>query len=403
MPSKSFDVLIVGGGAAGFFAAINLAELRPDLRIAILERGKEVLQKVRISGGGRCNATHACWDPKELTMYYPRGKKELLGPFHKFCTGDTVEWFENHGVELKIEEDGRMFPITDSSQTIIDCFQDAVKRSGIQVLKSSNVTHLKPDSGAWLLSGPTESWQAKKVVMAPGSSKQVWQLLKGLGHQIVPPVPSLFTFNCKDTRLRNMSGLSVAQAQVKVLQTPLESEGPLLVTHWGLSGPAILKLSAWGARGLHDLNYKFRIRINFTGREKEQVAEELADVLESNAKKQVANVPQFGIPKRLWQQLIPEHLAGKACGSLHGTAQQQLLEALCEAEFSINGKSTFKEEFVTAGGVELSEVDFRTMESKLHPGLYFTGEVLNIDAVTGGFNFQAAWTTAWLAAKAMAS
>jgi len=399
MQHSRYDVLIVGGGAAGFFTAINLAEARPELRIAILERGKEVLQKVRISGGGRCNATHACWEPRELTQYYPRGEKELLGPFHKFCTGDTVDWFETRGVALKIEEDGRMFPVTDSSQTIIDCFQTAVKQAGIQVLTSCNVTHIEAWEKGWKLSGPTQEWLAHKVVLAPGSSKQAWKMLEGLGHSIVEPVPSLFTFNCKDTRLRNRAGLSVANAQVQVLDTDLSAEGPLLVTHWGLSGPAILKLSAWGARKLHALNYKFRIQVNFTGLEAEAAQEQIQEALSTHAKKQLGNTPLFGIPKRLWQSLIPEALAQQSCASLHAAARQQLLKSVYAAEFNINGKSTFKEEFVTAGGVELSEVDFRSMESKLHPGLYFTGEVLNIDAITGGFNFQAAWTTAWLVAR----
>ena len=282
MQHSRYDVLIVGGGAAGFFTAINLAEARPELRIAILERGKEVLQKVRISGGGRCNATHACWEPRELTQYYPRGEKELLGPFHKFCTGDTVDWFETRGVALKIEEDGRMFPVTDSSQTIIDCFQTAVKQAGIQVLTSCNVTHIEAWEKGWKLSGPTQEWLAHKVVLAPGSSKQAWKMLEGLGHSIVEPVPSLFTFNCKDTRLRNRAGLSVANAQVQVLDTDLSAEGPLLVTHWGLSGPAILKLSAWGARKLHALNYKFRIQVNFTGLEAEAAQEQIQEALSTH-------------------------------------------------------------------------------------------------------------------------
>ena len=402
MSARTYDVIIIGGGAAGFFAAINLAEARPELRIAILERGKETLQKVKISGGGRCNVTHACWDPKELVEFYARGSKELLGPFNKFCTGDTVDWFEQHGIELKIEDDGRMFPASNSSQTIIDCFESAVKVLGIDVIKSTNVIGLEKSGSQWQVLSSKGVYNADYVVVAPGSSKAVWRMFEKLGHKIVDPVPSLFTFNCKDTRLRNMAGSSVSNAQVEILDTKLQANGPLLVTHWGLSGPAILRLSAWGARTLEKLNYKFKIRINFTGAGLEQVAEVLKHVKANSPKKQMGNLPQFEIPKRLWQQLLGNELALLSYGSLSEHTIRWTVNRLCAAEFNINGKSTFKDEFVTAGGVELSEVDFRTMESKMLESVYFAGEVLNIDAVTGGFNFQAAWTTAWLLAQAIA-
>lgn len=396
-----FDLIVIGGGAAGFFGAINAAELNPSLKIAILERGKEVLQKVRISGGGRCNVTHACWDPNELVSYYPRGEKELRGPFHKFCTGDTVGWFEDRGIDLKIEEDGRMFPTTDNSQTIIDCFVQSAKRAGIEVKTSSNVLNLKPTTGGWMLETNKGIFHSKKVLCAPGSTQKVWSLLQSLGHQIVQPVPSLFTFNCKDVRFKDLAGLSVPKAHISINKTRLEAEGPLLVTHWGISGPAVLRLSAWGARQLHELQYKFTVSLNFTGRSDKEVGDELQIIKTEHPLKQVGNLPQFGIPKRLWQRLTGE-FAATSWGSIDEKGVDALVRNLTASEFKINGKSTFKDEFVTAGGVLLKEVDFRTMESRCHKGLYFAGEVLDIDAITGGFNFQAAWTTSWLAAQAIA-
>lgn len=398
------DILIIGGGAAGFFTAINIAEQNPGANIAILERGKEVLSKVRVSGGGRCNVTHAEFLPKELSKNYPRGGKELLGPFHQFMTGDTIEWFENRGVALKIEEDGRMFPVTDSSETIIDCFLSETVRLGIQLLKNHAVKEIRHTEERWEVFTNQGVFSSEKLVLATGSNPKIWQLLEKLGHRIVPPVPSLFTFNIKDPRIENLAGVATP-ATVKISGTKLASEGPLLITHWGMSGPGILRLSAWGARELHAKEYHFQIQVNWL---LDLSAEEALDVLKalkfSLAKQHTLKRPQFGLPKRLWHRLA------KASGitetntwaELNKTQLHTLAEELTQGVFHVKGKSTFKEEFVTAGGVELSEVDFKTFQSKLHPSLSFAGEILNIDAITGGFNFQNAWTGGFLIAKSFA-
>lgn len=395
--SKQYDLAIIGGGAAGFFAACQLLEKNPKARIVILERGKDVLQKVKISGGGRCNVTHACWEPKELAKNYPRGQKELLGPFHKFCSGDMAYWLEQKGVETKIEDDGRMFPITDSSQTIVDVLYQNSMAKGVELITSCNITDLKLKKDFWSLTSTKGDISAKSVLVAAGSSKAVWQLMEDLNHEIVKPVPSLFTFNTKDIRLKDLAGLSVGKAMLKVGGVKLKSQGPLLVTHWGLSGPAILKLSAWGARDLAAMGYKFTLSINFTGKDFNEVKETLQDFKKENPRKTIGNINLFDIPKRLWKNLMPINLVSTPCASLSDKNIQEVTESLCAAEFRINGKSTFKDEFVTAGGIDLKDVDFRTMESKKQPNLYFAGEVLNIDAITGGFNFQAAWTTAFVA------
>lgn len=401
---QDFDILVIGGGAAGFFTAINAAELLPNAKICILERGKEVLTKVRVSGGGRCNVTHAEFLPKELSKNYPRGEKELLGPFHQFMTGDTVEWFDNRGVELKIEEDGRMFPTTDSSETIIDCFLNETKRLGIQVLKNKPVQQLEKEGDFWKIGVKNETFHTKKLVIATGSNPKIWKLLQNLGHKIVPPVPSLFTFNIKDERISNLPGVST-QASVKVLGTKLEAEGPLLITHWGMSGPAILRLSAWGAKELNEKNYTFSIQVNWlVDVSATEILEELKTLKLAQAKQQFTKRQHFELPKRLWKSLA------KAAGISETTTwaelnKKQLLnfaELLTASKFEVSGKSTFKEEFVTAGGVELTEVDFKTFQSKLQKNLYFAGEVLNIDAITGGFNFQNAWTGGFLVAKSLA-
>lgn len=401
--NTTFDVIIIGAGAAGFFTAINIAEQNPDLKIAILERGNSILQKVKISGGGRCNVTHACFDPKELTQYYPRGEKELLGPFHQFCCGDTFEWFDNHGVPLKIEDDGRVFPESNTSQTIIDCFSTEVKKHQIEVLQNQGVLDFFKTNNDWEVVTKSDKFKANKLVVAGGSSPKLWKLLSKIGHKIVTPVPSLFTFNSIDDRIKDIPGVVVHNANVKVIGSSLESSGPLLTTHWGLSAPSILKLSAFGARELYEKNYQFDIEVNFIQMDTGDCLEELKSLKQNLAKNLVYKYTQFDVPKRLWQKLV----CGASISEITRWADltKQQLEAMAKqlsaAVFQIDGKSTFKEEFVTAGGVDLKDVNFKRFESKLHDNLFFAGEVLNIDAVTGGFNFQNAWTGGFLVAKAI--
>lgn len=396
------DILIIGGGAAGFFTAINAAEINPGARISILERGNEVLNKVKISGGGRCNVTHAEFDPRQLAKNYPRGEKELRGPFHSFMTGDTIAWFENRGVELKIEEDGRMFPVSNSSQTIIDCFLEEIHRLGIQLLKKQLVQELSFHNEKWEVKTKTTTFIAKKLVIATGSNPKIWNLLEKLGHQIIPPVPSLFTFNVKDGRIKGLPGVAT-MASVKILGEKLETEGPLLITHWGMSGPAILKLSAWGAREL-SLLPEFEIQVNWLLDTKaEDVVAELKALKQQHPKQQVLKYAQLGLPKRLWQSLVSARGVNEdfRWADLSNKQMSEIAEEITAGVFKVHGKSTFKEEFVTAGGVDLKEVNFKTFESKLHQNLYFAGEVLNIDAITGGFNFQNAWTGGYLVALAL--
>ncbi|NUY80688.1 NAD(P)/FAD-dependent oxidoreductase [Flavobacterium sp. MAH-1] len=400
---KTYDILILGGGAAGFFTAINVAEANPRLKIAILERGKDVLTKVRISGGGRCNVTHACFDPDELVKFYPRGEKELRGPFHTFASGDTIEWFERHGVELKIEEDGRMFPVSDSSQTIIECFLEATKKCKIDVLTTQSVQSVYQGENHWKVDTNQEQFSCQKLVFATGSNPKMWELLQGLGHSIVEPVPSLFTFNIKDNRIKNLPGVS-ALASVNVNGTKFESAGPLLITHWGMSGPAILKLSAWGARILAQKNYQFGITVNWLHTSDAEEAEQiLRDIKQNQPKKAVVSKSPFDFPNRLWESLVTASgiPSEQKWADLSKTQLQKLSTELTQSKFNVNGKSTFKEEFVTAGGIDLKEVNFKTMESKVLPNVYFSGEILNIDAITGGFNFQNAWTGAFILARSI--
>jgi predicted Rossmann fold flavoprotein len=406
---NDYDIIIIGGGAAGFFTAINTAEMRPSLKIAILERGKEVLTKVKISGGGRCNVTHAEFIPKELSKNYPRGEKELLGPFHSFMTGDTLGWFEERGVAIKMEEDGRMFPTTDSSQTIIDCFTSEISKLDIDLLKSHPVKTIKKITTGWQIDTGKETLTAQAIVIATGSNPKIWKLLESLGHKIVPPVPSLFTFNIKDQRITDLPGVAT-EASIKVVgkkrKVILESEGPLLITHWGMSGPAILKLSAWGARLLEGLDYKFEIIVNWLLYETEEdVVEQLLRFKTKNAKQTLHKYAQFELPKRLWQTLLFASGISETeiWADISKKKLQNLANQLVASIFQVDGKSTFKEEFVTAGGVDLKEVNFKTFESKKQPNLYFAGEVLNIDAITGGFNFQNAWTGGYIVAKSLAN
>lgn len=391
---------IIGGGAAGFFAAITCAEASPGNEVHIFERGKTVLEKVRISGGGRCNVTHHCFDARELVKNYPRGSRELIGPFSRFGPEDTVQWFSSRGVLLKTESDGRMFPVTDSSQTIIDCLSRAAHNAGVKVHTSSRIEKIRPQDGRWQL----DNQIFDQVMIAAGSSTFMWEVLAGLGHTIIPPVPSLFTFNTKDTRLRDLSGVSVQRARLSVPGTRLTSEGPLLITHWGLSGPAVLRLSAWGAREFREMDYKFQLEIQFSA-DAESFDAWFGYHRQHSGKKTIASHAQEGMPARLWQRLTE---AGgidmqKRWADLDKISGQQLYEQLTEARFQITGKSTNKDEFVTAGGVSLKEINFNTFESRVCPGLFLAGEILDIDAITGGFNFQAAWTGGYLAGMAMAA
>ncbi len=403
---KQADVIIIGGGAAGFFTAINAAEKNPKLKIIILERGKEVLTKVKVSGGGRCNVTHAEFLPKELTQNYPRGEKELLGPFHTFMTGDTIEWFEKRGVALKIEEDGRMFPVSDSSQTIIDCFLSEAKKLGVEVLLNQSVKEIQKEADHFKINTTTNTFSAAKIVVASGSNPKIWHLLEGLGHTVVPAVPSLFTFNIKDQRVLDLPGVSTT-ASVKVIfpqgVPPLGVRGlPLLITHWGMSGPAILKLSAWGARVLEPLKYNFKIVVNWLNNLSEEDAlDALKDLKIEQGKQTIFKYAQFDLPKRLWQNLVKATGIDERLTWAEATREnlQNIANQLTAGIFEVTGKSTFKEEFVTAGGVDLKEVNFKTFESRICKNLFFAGEVLNIDAITGGFNFQNAWTGGFIVSQ----
>jgi len=400
---SKYDIVIVGGGAAGFFTAINIVEKNPSYKVAILERGKEVLTKVKVSGGGRCNVTHACFVPNDLVKFYPRGEKELRGPFHQFCSGDTIEWFEKHGVELKIEEDGRMFPVSNSSQTIIDCFTHTAKKLGIDVLTGQSVQSLFKGDNYWKIETNVANYSCEKIVLATGSNPKIWDLLFEIGHTIIPPVPSLFTFNIKDKRIKDLMGVS-AVASVKVKNSKLEASGPLLITHWGMSGPGILRLSAWGARELADRKYQFAIEVNWLNEiTLEEAEERLKELKLEHSKKAVSKKSLFEFPNRLWESLVfaSEISEETNWADLTKKQLQNLALQLTKGEFQVNGKSTFKEEFVTAGGIDLKEINFKTMESKIHDNLFFAGEIINVDAITGGFNFQNAWTGGFIVAEAI--
>ena len=397
------DVIIIGGGAAGFFSAINIAILNPKLNILILERGKEGLQKVKISGGGRCNVTHGQFIPSELTINYPRGEKELLGPFHQFMTGDTMKWFEDRGIKLKIEQDGRVFPVSNNSQTIIDCFLSEVKRLNIKVLYNHTVKSISLKDNEWLINTDKQDFNSFKLLVATGSNPKIWNLMDQLNHTIVKPVPSLFSFDIKDNRIKSIPGVVVEDVDIKVVNSKLFSDGPLLITHKGMSAPSILKLSAFGALEFESLNYQFEISINFVKLSYLDCISELKLVKNNMSKKMVVNTTYFGIPKRLWKELVVfSQIDNRTTwAELNKNQLNTLTTQLTSSIFKVNGKSTFKEEFVTAGGIDLKEINFKTFESKIHNNLFFAGEVLNIDAITGGYNFQNAWTGAYIASKSI--
>lgn len=398
-------IAIVGGGAAGFFAAIICAEEHPNAQIIILERGKEVLQKVKISGGGRCNVTHACFDPAALCEFYPRGKKELLGPFHQFMTGDTMQWFEDRGVPLKIEADNRVFPVSNSSKSIIGVLVNTAKSMGVTIKLNHRVEMFEKTGEQWKITTNQGGFGADKLLVASGSNTKIWAILEKLGHTIVRPVPSLFTFKINDKRIKEIPGISVANATVTIVGSNFEANGPVLITHWGLSGPAILKLSAFGARFLAEKDYRYSIAVNWLSKPAPLVFEQLKTIRAAHHKKPVMVKSVFQeIPNRLWENLV---LASEIKNESKWTDMsnkhlENLADQLTNGIFHANGKSTFKEEFVTAGGIDLKEVNFKRFESKLHRNLFFAGEVLNIDAVTGGFNFQNAWTGGYIVGNAMA-
>jgi hypothetical protein len=449
---SSQRIIVVGGGAAGFFAAVTCAEVAPEAGVTLLERGPQFLSKVRISGGGRCNVTHACFNPRDFAMRYPRGERALLAPFQKFSVRDTVAWFESRGVGLKTEADGRMFPVSDSSETVVNCLLHSARAAKVKLRLNCGVERVVKHAGEFELTianktsspspppreerggvrrpiqigeqaprpGPLPDWRGEgektaletlvcdRLLLATGGCRAAaaGQLAVSLGHTLEPPVPSLFTFRTESPWLRSLAGISVGTVEVSVPSAKLRERGPMLVTHRGLSGPAILRLSAWGARALHAFNYQFPLHVNWLPQlHADAIATELKSRQAAQPARLVVNVPVTPLPSRLWEQLVLA--AGIArdtrWAALSRAAQHRLVQQLIRTEFVVTGKSLNQDEFVTCGGVRLGEVNFKTMESKVCPGLFFAGELLDIDGVTGGFNFQAAWTTGWLAGKAMAA
>ena len=392
-------VIIIGGGASGFFTAANIDTKLYD--VTILEQNSDVLQKVKISGGGRCNVSHACFDPRELVQFYPRGHKELLSVFTKFQPGDTMNWYEEHGVALKIEDDNRIFPESNSSQSIIDCLVNECRKKNVKILTKQTVTEILPQENGYKIHTTDQNYFADYVVFGTGSSPKAFKILEKLGHQIIAPVPSLFTFNIKNEILKDLMGTSFQYVDIEIPKLNLEESGSLLITHWGLSGPAILKLSAWGARELAALKYQFEIIVNFIGTASEDALEIFKNFKEKEPKKSIGQAKIFDITNRFWQRIL--FVSGidtaKQIANINNKEMQKIIENLCCCRMNVTGKSTFKEEFVTAGGVDLKEMDFKTMKSKKLPNFYISGEVLNIDAVTGGFNFQACWSEGWLIAQ----
>jgi predicted Rossmann fold flavoprotein len=406
------NIIVVGGGAAGFFGAIAAAETYPDCRVTLLEAAPAPLGKVKISGGGRCNVTHHCFEPALLVQHYPRGGKALRGPLTRFQPQDTVAWFQERGVRLKVEADGRMFPTTDDSATIVDCLTGEARRLGVTLRPRSPVRTITPagDGGSapftvTLKSG--ETLRCDRLLLATGGSPQGHRLAAALGHTIIPPVPSLFTFNVRDAALHALAGVAVDPVNLKLTAPdakPLTQTGPLLITHWGFSGPAVLKLSAWGARLLHDHRYRADLQVNWLPHTTpDALRQQLQALRQSAPKRAIATQAPVNLPRRLWQYLVAraDLRPDLTWGHLPKTGLNALLAQLHQGQYAIAGKGVFKEEFVTCGGVKLAEVNFKTLASRRCPGLFLAGEILDIDGVTGGFNFQSAWTTGWLAGQAI--
>lgn len=402
---QSADFIIVGGGAAGIFCAVNMARLHPDRRVLILEKSGKLLSKVKISGGGRCNVTHACFDIDELSRRYPRGGSFVKKTFHQFAPADTVQWFADRGVQLKTEEDGRMFPVSNSSQTIIDCLMQEVNRYGVTIEMNADVKELTYVNDHFVLtSAAGRNWQAPAVCIASGGFPKLSQFdwLASTGHSIESPVPSLFTFNMPGHSITKLMGLSVEQARVRIGGSKLESTGPLLITHWGMSGPAILRLSAWAARELHERQYNFSITVNWLPAHHEESLRLLFQQFRQQIPAQkISSRNQLGLPHRLWEYLLQEsHISPeRRWADLSSKEQNQLIRHCCHHSFDVKGKTTFKDEFVTAGGIRLSEIDHRTLMSRKQPNLFFAGEILDVDGITGGYNFQHAWTSGMIVAK----
>ena len=401
------QIVIAGGGAAGFFAAIACARANPDCEVSIFERSSQFLSKVRISGGGRCNVTHALFDPRMFTTRYPRGERELISPFHRFSADDTVAWFETHGVQLKREEDGRMFPVTDSSQTIIDCLLTEAKAAGVRLFTRKGIesARVRTTGGFELKLTDGESIACDRLLLATGGCRSIGgaELARSLGHTIEPPVPSLFSLHIPALWLRSLPGISVSDVELSVEK--LRERGPLLITHNGISGPAVLRLSAWGARILHERDYHFRLRVNWIPAMNEaELRTEFQSRRQTQSNRRVNNSPIGALPVRLWEKLVAnaEISPTTIWTSLTRAGTNELIRHLRATELEVDGKSLNKDEFVTCGGVRLREINFKTMESRVTPNLYFAGELLDIDGITGGFNFQSAWTTGWIAGHAMA-
>ena len=402
---KKKRLIVIGGGAAGFFCAVNTARLNPGLDVIILEKSNKLLSKVKVSGGGRCNVTHACYSIADMIKKYPRGASFLKKAFHHFFTNDTIAWFKERGVALKTEADGRMFPVTDNSQTIIDCLIKEANKHSVDIRLNKEVKGFTTDTNKWNLVMKDDTvLQADFICIASGGFPKLLQYkwLEKAEHPVEEPVPSLFTFNMPGNTVTALMGISVEKVTVKIVGSKLSEEGPLLITHWGMSGPAVLKLSAWGARELALRNYEFSILVNWIPDFNENSLREKIQKLRFDlASQKIVNRNSFALPNRLWEYLLTQSGidVNLRWADLPVREQNKLIKNLCANEYAVKGKTTFKEEFVTAGGIQLNEIDFNTMQSKKHPGLFFAGEVINVDGITGGYNFQNAWTTGWIAAK----